>query len=106
MEKVILFHFPGDTEGSAGIPTSVRLALQNLGHRIQPLGDTAGLGDRVLGPEESISPHPRSDCFPSHYLSELKLEAVTITSSLLCTSTGIFRQPGDFSRRCSSFRVS
>ena len=42
----------------------------------------------------------------THYLSELKLEAVTITSPLLCTNTGILRQPGDFSRRCNSFRVS
>ena len=40
------------------------------------------------------------------YLSELKLEAVTITSSLFCTNTGIFRQPGDLSNLCSNFRVS
>lgn len=49
---------------------------------------------------------PRPNVSLARYLSELKLEAVTITSSLLCTKTGIFRQPGDFSRRCSSFRVS
>lgn len=40
------------------------------------------------------------------YLSELKLDAVTMTSSLFCTSTGIFLQPGDLSNLWSSLRVS
>ncbi|KAL0625370.1 Zinc finger matrin-type protein 1 [Plecturocebus cupreus] len=60
-------------------------------------------------PSRDPSPDALGACLkcvlPTHYLSELKLEAVTITSSLLCTSTGIFRQPGDFSRRCNSFRM-
>lgn len=43
------------------------------------------------------------DCY---YLSELKLEAVTMTSSLFWTNTGIFLQPGDFSNLCNSLRVS
>lgn len=42
----------------------------------------------------------------TQYLSELKFEAVTITSSLFCTSTGIFLQPGDLSNLWSSFSVS
>lgn len=41
-----------------------------------------------------------------HYLSELKLDAVTMTSSLFWTSTGIFLQPGDFKIFCRSFKVS
>lgn len=40
------------------------------------------------------------------YLSELKFDAVTMTSSLFWTRTGIFLQPGDFSNLCSSFNVS
>lgn len=40
------------------------------------------------------------------YLSELKLEAVTMTSSLFCTSTGIFLQPGDFNNLCNNLSVS
>lgn len=32
-----------------------------------------------------------------HHLSELKFDAVTMTSSLFCTRTGIFLQPGDLS---------
>lgn len=31
------------------------------------------------------------------HLSELKFDAVTMTSSLFCTSTGIFLHPGDLS---------
>lgn len=42
----------------------------------------------------------------TQYLSELKFEAVTITSSLFCTRTGIFLQPGDLSNLWSSFSVS
>lgn len=42
-------------------------------------------------------------CF---YLSELKLEAVTMTSSLFWTNTGIFLQPGDFNSLCNNLRVS
>lgn len=41
-----------------------------------------------------------------YYLSELKLEAVTMTSSLFWTNTGIFLQPGDFNNLWSSLRVS
>lgn len=40
------------------------------------------------------------------HLSELKLEAVTMTSSLFWTNTGIFLQPGDFNNLCSNFSVS
>lgn len=40
------------------------------------------------------------------YLSELKLEAVTMTSSLFWTNTGIFLQPGDFNNLCNNFSVS
>lgn len=32
-----------------------------------------------------------------NHLSELKFDAVTMTSSLFCTRTGIFLQPGDLS---------
>lgn len=42
----------------------------------------------------------------AEYLSELKFEAVTMTSSLFCTRTGIFLHPGDFSNLWSSFNVS
>ena len=44
--------------------------------------------------------------FLCRYLSELKLEAVTMTSSLFWTNTGIFRQPGDFNNLCNNFSVS
>ena len=40
------------------------------------------------------------------HLSELKFDAVTMTSSLFWTRTGIFLHPGDFSSLCRSFRVS
>lgn len=45
-------------------------------------------------------------CLERYYLSELKLDAVTTTSSLFWTSTGIFLQPGDFNNLCSNFSVS
>lgn len=98
-----------DTEASAGIPISARPARQNLGCLMQLLGNIASMGELILRPESSIPTNLcllSSECSLPHYLSELKLEAVTITSSLLCTNTGIFRQPGDFSKRCNSFRVS
>ena len=40
------------------------------------------------------------------YLSEVKLAAEVMTSSWDWTRTGIFRQPGDFRTRMSSFIVS
>ena len=40
------------------------------------------------------------------YLSEVKLDAEVMTSSCVCTRTGILRQPGDLSTRASSFMVS
>lgn len=51
-----------------------------------------------------LSLHP-SDLL-RYYLSELKLEAVTMTSSLFWTKTGIFLQPGDFNSLCNNLRVS
>lgn len=45
-------------------------------------------------------------CNGNPHLSELKFDAVTMTSSLFWTSTGIFLHPGDFSSLCRSFRVS
>lgn len=43
---------------------------------------------------------------PSSCLSEVKLTAAVITSSSVCTMTGIFLEPGDFRTRFSSLSVS
>lgn len=57
-------------------------------------------------PQPSSSSSSASSLFLCHYLSELKLEAVTMTSSVFWTKTGIFRQPGDFNNLCNNFSVS
>lgn len=54
----------------------------------------------------SVVVSDRGQLWRSSHLSELKLEAVTMTSSVFCTSTGIFRQPGDFNNLCNNWSVS
>ena len=67
--------------------------------------------NRILSLNEYIIRFSDSSTCPNSVycgtdLSEQKLVADTTTSSMLCTSTGIFRQPGDLRSFCRILSVS